>query len=112
MISKKYRLTEREVKRVLHKWKPFFSYRVVLNRYKNKLNYNRFAVVIWAKSVHTNVERNLFRRNFYDFVSWSEINQKWYDFVFVVKKQTKFDKTKLESILSFEKDLKFLLSKI
>jgi hypothetical protein len=42
MIKKIYRLKEREVKKVLSKRKPFFSYGIVLNIFKNKLDYNRF----------------------------------------------------------------------
>jgi ribonuclease P protein component len=112
VISKKYRLTEREVKKVLHKWKPFFSYGIVLNSCKNKCWYNRFAIVLWWKSVNCNVERNYFRRKFYDIVSSYDFKNQWTDFVFVVKKKTKFDKKNLESILWFEKDLMFLLGKI
>jgi hypothetical protein len=46
VISKKNRLTEREVKKVLGKSKPFFSYGIVLNYIPNKLTHNRFAIVI------------------------------------------------------------------
>jgi len=64
MLKKKFRLREREVKRVLQKWEPFFSYDVVLNTKRNNFNYNRFAIVISSKSVYSNVERNFFRRRF------------------------------------------------
>lgn len=112
MISKKYRLSEREVKKVLSKAKPFFSYWIVLNLIQNKLNYNRYAIVIWAKSVVTNVGRNYFRRRFYDMASqYCETNE-WKDLVFVVKKQTKLDKTDEKSINNFRKDLEFLFDKI
>jgi hypothetical protein len=37
---------------------------------------------------------------------------KSYDFVFVVKKQTKLDKSDENIISSFKKDIKFLLNKI
>ena len=56
MIKKKFRLKEKDVKRVLQKWEPFFSYNIVLNKQKNKLLYNRFSIVISAKSVKCNVE--------------------------------------------------------
>mgnify|MGYP005995417273 FL=1 len=46
MITKQFRLKEREVKKVLQRGKPFFSYGIVLNYTKNKLGYNRFAIVI------------------------------------------------------------------
>lgn len=112
MIKKKFRLTERDVKRVLQKWEPFFSYGVVLNKQKNKLDFNRFAIVISAKSVKTNVERNFFRRRFYDFISSKNFLKNWFDFVFVVKNKTKFDKKNKDSLNSFYKDLNFLISKI
>lgn len=111
MISKKYRLTERETKRVLQKWKPFFSYHIVLNYTQNKLPFSRFAIVIGSKSVKNNVWRNFFRRRFFDKINGFE-KDKNYDMVFVVKKQSKFDKKDLESILKFDKDLDFLINKI
>ena len=112
MISKKNRLSEREVRKVLTRWKPFFSYWIVLNYMKNNSEKNRFAIVIWWKSVKTNVERVFFRRTYYDIVSDKLISNKWIDYVFVVKKQTKLDKKNKDSILNFKKDIKFLLNKI
>ena len=120
MIKKIYRLKERETKKVLSKWKPFFSYGIVLNSMKNRLSYNRFAIVIWAKSVNTNVTRNFFRRKFYNFLS-KKIEENYYkinwkigeqkDYVFVVKKQTKLDKIDEKSIKTYDKDLNFLTKK-
>jgi hypothetical protein len=46
MIKKIYRLKDREVKKVLGKTKPFFSYGIVLNMKLNKKDFNRFAIVI------------------------------------------------------------------
>ncbi len=112
MISKKNRLTERMVKKVLTRWKPFFSYWVVLNYIKNKKDINRFAVVIWSKSVKTNVDRNFFRRRFYNTVNNKLDNKEGIDYVFVVKKQTKLDKKEQKSIKSFDQDINFLLNKI
>lgn len=119
MIKKIYRLKENEVKKVLNKWKPFFSYGLVLNYIPNKLTYSRFSLVLWTKSVKSWVERNFFRRRFFDFIAktyldlenTSVFNSKNYDFVFVVKKQTKLDKTDKKTIFDFEKDLIFLKSK-
>jgi hypothetical protein len=37
MIQKKYRLKEKQVKKVLQKGKPFFSYGIVKNSFKNKV---------------------------------------------------------------------------
>ena len=112
MISKINRLTEREVKKVLTRWKPFFSYGIVLNYMKNNLDKNRFAIVIWWKSVKTNVARVFFRRMYYDIVKDSLDSKKWIDFVFVVKKQTKLDKNEEKSIITFKKDIEFLLGKV
>jgi len=112
MISKKNRLTEREVKKVLTRWKPFFSYGIVLNYMKNNLEKNRFSIVIWWKSVKTNVSRVFFRRMYYCIVKDNLETKKWIDFVFVVKKQTKLDYKDEKSIKTFKKDIKFLLNKI
>lgn len=112
MIKKKFRLRERDVKRVLQKWEPFFSYNIVLNKFRNKLDYNRFAIVISSKSVNTNVERNFFRRRFYDFIRNKGIEKKWFDFVFVVKTKSKLSKKDEKIINLFFKDLSFLISKI
>jgi len=115
VITKEFRLKEREVKKVLQRGKPFFSYGIVLNYTKNKLWHNRFAIVIWAKSVITNVSRTFFRRRFYDYTSGciKEYNEdQWYDLVFVVKKQTKLLKNNTESMKWFIKDINFLYTKI
>ncbi len=114
MIKKINRLNENEVKKVLRIWKPFFSYWVVLNKIKSKLPQSRFWIVIWSKSVKNNVTRNFFRRRFYDFASWFLNGQHndIYDMVFVVKKSTKLDKNDKDVVSSFDKDIKFLISKI
>ncbi len=115
MLKKKYRLKEREVKKVLGKTKPFFSYWIVLNVKLNRKNYNRFAIIIGSKSVNINVTRVFFRRYFYNFIKlstlFSSLDNKKYDFVFIVKKQTKLDKKDKNTILKFEKDLSFLEKK-
>jgi len=134
MIKKQFRLKEREVKKVLGKVKPFFSSWIVLNKKINKKPFNRFAIVIWAKSVNTNVTRVFFRRKFYDIIMNSKLFNnpspfttfqglplkkednvgitKFYDFVFVVKKQTKLDRKKIDTIKTFENDLNFLIKKV
>lgn len=110
MIQKKYRLTEREVKKVLHKGKPFFSYSVVCNTFKNKQWHWRFALVIWGKSVKNSVQRNVFRRLFYDTVTpFLQNTDK--DFVFVVKSKTKLDANEKKIRDNFKKDILFLLNK-
>lgn len=115
MIKKIYRLKEKEVKKVLQKAKPFFSYGLVLKKIKNREKNNRFAIVIWGKSAKTNIIRVFFRRKFYNFIQnrflWNIDNKTndSYDYVFVVKKQTKLEKTEEKSIKSFDTDLNFLI---
>lgn len=115
MIWKKFRLTEKEVKKALQKGKPFFAYNIVLNYYSNKLNYNRFALVISKKSSKKAVDRNYFRRRFYDkiekFIGKNKENR-YYDFVFVIKTKSNIDKKDKEIIENFNKDLEFLINKI
>lgn len=114
MISKKFRLSEKEVKKVLRIWKPFFSYGLVLNFSPNKLAYNRYSIVIWWKSVHSSVERNFFRRRFFDEIKESVFSWWWNynDFVFVVKKENKLDKKDKKNINAYKRDILFLSSKI
>lgn len=122
MINKKKRLTEKEVKKVLQKRKPFFAYGIVLNHCVNRVWFNRFAIVIWWKSVNTNVTRVFFRRRFYDYIVtsslWSTEQKKsekpikWTDFVFVVKKQTQLDRKEIATLKTFKKDLNFLIKKV
>lgn len=115
MIKKIYRLKESEVKKVLKYWKPFFSYGIVSNFISNNLNHNRFAIIIWWKTVINAVSRNFFRRMFYNATSKYilKINKNiWRDIIFVIKKQIKLDKKDFESIKAFEKDITFLLKKI
>jgi ribonuclease P protein component len=119
MLKKNYRIREKEVKKVLAKWKPFFSYWIVLNYIKNNLLYNRFAIIIWSKSVENNVIRNYYRRTFYDLIfekNWISLinlgDKSWIDFVFVVKKKTKLKVNDIDSLDSFKKDIIFLLDKV
>lgn len=115
MLKKVYRLSENDVKKVLKYSKPFFSYWIVANSVKNNLLHNRYAIVIWWKSVDSAISRNYFRRLFYKLVENNlEIKQNDFakDIVFVIKKQIKLDKKDYLSIKSFEKDINFLLKKI
>jgi len=112
LISKKHRLSERNVKKVLRKGKPFFSYWIVLNFARNTEWINRYAIVIGSKSVITNVWRNLFRRLFYDIISIYLDSNKTYDFVFVVKKTNKLNHNSIDIINTFKKDILFLINKV
>jgi len=114
MIKKIFRLKEKEVKKVLKFWKPFFSYWIVLNKTVNKLSYNRFWIVLGSKSVNNNITRNFFRRKCYGLLKniciLKNINKN-YDVVLVIKKKLKLNRKNNDSIISFEKDLNFLIKK-
>ena len=109
MLAKKYRLKEREVKKVLHKGKPFFSHSIVFNVIPNKLGYSRFAIVIGGKSVPTNVVRNTYRRMYYN-VCGKHIDKNYGDIVCVVKKKTKLTRETLE-IQKIQSEINYLFEK-
>ena len=112
MLKLEYKLAEREVKRVLQKWSPFFAYNLVVNSIPNNKNKNRFAIVIWAKSVKLAVHRNFLRRRFYDRMKSHLEAEKGRDIVFVVKKKSVFNLKSKEDFPLFERDLDFLCKKI
>lgn len=66
MIAKQYRLTERELGKVLSKRKPFFSYMFVANALPNTLWHGRCAILLSSKVARGSVNRNFWRRRFYD----------------------------------------------
>lgn len=109
MLAKEFRLHEREVKKVLHKGKPFFSYSVVFNVFPNKLWHSRFAIVIWWKSVPNAVVRNNYRRQFYN-LSHKYKDLPIWDIVCVVKKQTKLLKTQ-ECLQKIQSEINYLFEK-
>ncbi len=111
MLKKIFRLKELEVKKVLLKWEPFFSYWIVINYMKNYSNNNKFWIVISSDSVNNNVTRVFFRRRFYDLIKNISSNS-GYDMVFVVKKKTKLDKKDLTVINNFDNDINFLIKKV
>jgi hypothetical protein len=49
MISKEYRLTERQIRKVLVRKKPFFSYVFVANIVENKLQHGRCGILLSSK---------------------------------------------------------------
>jgi RNase P protein component len=84
-----------------------------LNSKINKQNHNRFAIVIWSKSVNSGVSRNFFRRLFYEEVRTyitKPIFNSFSDFVVLVKKETSLDKRDEKSIIDFKRDLNFVFS--
>lgn len=109
MLAKKYRLQEREVKKVLHKGKPFFSYSIVFNVFPNKLWYSRFAIVIGWKSTPNAVVRNIYRRAYYK-LAHIYTQKSFWDIVCVVKKQTKLMKWQ-ENLKKIESEITYLFEK-
>jgi ribonuclease P protein component len=64
--------------------------------------------------VKSSVERNFFRRRFYDFVNslLTPFHENGRDIVFVVKQKTKLDQKSEECLRDFYKDLDFLIKNI
>lgn len=106
MIAKKYRLTEWEIRKVFLRKKPFFSYLFVANIRKNSLGHARLAIFLSAKHARGSVNRNFFRRLFYDH-SHMILNQ-WYDIVIIPKKGTILSHHDTEIQKDFIENLTFL----
>lgn len=49
MIAKKYRLTEKEVKKVLARRKPFFGRILIANTAPNRVGHARLGVILSSK---------------------------------------------------------------
>jgi len=112
MISKKFRLREREVKKVFQQKKPFFSNLFIANVRTNALQTNRFAILLGSKNVAGSVERNFFRRSFYREVAAFIQKGTGADILFVPKKKVTFSRRKEASVEEFLKEIRYLLQKI
>jgi ribonuclease P protein component len=86
MIAKKYRLGEREMRKVLSKGKPFFSYMLVANTLANKENNKRYGILLSAKVASGSVNRNFWRRLFYDTVGTHTDTSPFLDIVLIPRK--------------------------
>ncbi|NRH20604.1 hypothetical protein HOO68_00985 [Candidatus Gracilibacteria bacterium] len=111
MISKEYRLTEREVKKVLNRKKPFFSYTCVANTLDIKNKHGRCGILLSSKCTKGSVNRNFWRRKFYD-ISLPFLDATPLDIVLVMKKGTVLNYKNEGDILEFEKNLQFIYKKI
>lgn len=111
MISKEYRLTEHELRKVLNRKKPFFSYVWIANTLENKSSHGRCGLLLSAKCTKGSVNRNYWRRKFYD-ISLPSLKKLNIDVVFVPKKWTILDYKKSEHTFEFEKNIRFLYHKI
>ena len=111
MISKRYRLDEQTVRKVLRMRKPFFSYTFIANYIPNRLGYNRFAILLSGKQAQTSVSRNFFRRLMCDTVRPFLLSGS-YDIVFVPKKGKVFEKHDRAMIEEFTQSILFSTKKI
>ena len=111
MISKEYRLTERELRKVLSRKKPFFSYIFIANTLTNKAPHGRCGILLSSKCAKGSVNRNFWRRMFYD-MSLSTLLRINMDVVVVPKKWTVLDHKNQETIAEFQKNILFLYKKI
>lgn len=111
MISKEYRLTEHELRKVLARKKPFFSYVWIANTMENKSSHWRCGILLSSKCTKWSVNRNYWRRKFYD-LSRSNLEKLSLDIVLVPKKWTILDYKNAEHIAEFEKNIQFLYRKI
>ncbi|MDD3119788.1 MAG: ribonuclease P protein component [Candidatus Gracilibacteria bacterium] len=110
MLKKSYRLRENEIGKVF-KGKPFFSYGFVANVKTNNFFSPRFAIVLSSKHTKNSVERNFFRRMFYD-IAKNFLDLGNIDILFVPKKGSIFSKKSEENVEKFKNDINFLLRKI
>lgn len=85
MIAKEYRLTEHEVRKVLSRRKPFFSYMFIANTLSNTTKTGRIGILLSSKVARGSVNRNYWRRTFYD-ISKQYLHDMPIDIVFVPKK--------------------------
>ena len=107
MISKKYRLTENEVRKVLNRKKPFFSYVWIANTTPNKLDHGRCGILLSSKVAKGSVNRNFWRRTYYD-LSLPYITMLPLDMVLIAKKGTILDYKNEIHIVEFKKNIQSL----
>jgi len=111
MIAKKYRFTERELRKVLSRRKPFFSYMFIANIMNSRESHGRVGILLSSKIARGSVNRNYWRRQFYD-ISYPYIRDLPVDVVLVPKKWTLLDHKNKTQLAEFEKNIQFLYKKI
>lgn len=111
MIAKPFRLNENQVKKVLQKKKPFFSYGVVANVIKNDLEYSRISIILSSTQTRWSVNRNRIRRHIYD-LSAPYIIGLGVDIVYMFKKKTLLNSKEPLLMQEIAKDIPFLMKKI
>lgn len=85
MIAKKFRLSEPDVGKVLRRKKPFFSSFFIANVSDNRLAHPRFAIILSSKVTKTSIDRNFFRRRYFE-LARPFLSSFGKDVVMVVKK--------------------------
>ncbi len=114
MIAKQYRLTESQIGKVLRFRKPFFSNVMIVNVSDNRLAHPRFAIILSGKVAKTSVDRNVYRRKFYDlcapFLQIPGVAGK--DLVFVAKKGNIFFRRDEVMLQKFTREIQELLRKV
>lgn len=114
MIAKRYRLTFREVKKVLAHGKPFFSSMATLLVIPGRSTTHRCAIVVSGKHAKGSVIRNFFRRRFYDlatpYVRTAPAGRP-FDCILILKRGTVLDHRKPESVALFVRDVTGALEK-
>ena len=120
MIAKRFRLTESQLGKVLKNKKPFLSNLLIANAARNGLEVSRFALILSGKVAKTSVDRNFYRRKFYDRVAHylktlnesNTSNITGTDTSFVVQKGNICNRRDAMMIAKFEIEVDMLLRKI
>ena len=105
MIAKKFRLCEHEVKKVLRARNAQFSDVFIGNIIQNKGGSSRFALVLSSKAAKTSVDRNFFRRRFFDYIRSINLTQELSihsDIVCLPRKGKVFSRRDTASVESFD----------
>lgn len=114
MLSKKYRMKEREVKLAMKRGKPifgtFFTCIVFPNRYTQN---HRLAIVAGNKHTKSAVLRNAYRRSIYTASKELIETPTWrkYDIVLITKKGVKITKEFLDA-QEYKKEVTVTLQKL
>jgi ribonuclease P protein component len=115
MIAKKFRLCEHEVKKVLRARNAQFSDVFIGNIIQSKGESSRFALVLSSKATKTSIDRNFFRRRFFEFIRTKNLMQTFstqFDVVCLPKKWKVFSRRNIASIDDFDKWLTVLMRRI
>lgn len=110
MIAKKFRLSEKDLRKVFAQKKPFFSYMMIANVRKNSLSHARVGILLSAKITRWSVNRNFFRRLTYE-VSKNFLSLP-FDIVFVIKKGNQLSFKNKKDCDDFIENLSFIYKKI